>query len=82
MTLTKQEKLQCEKLADEALRSLENSDIEYSKYERFQKEEKKVDAECALRYADQLLGYAQGIYQALVVIGYNCEKMKTVTDLL
>lgn len=80
--MTKRETLKCEKLAEEALRSLENSDIEYSKYERLKKEEKKVDAECALRNADQLLGYVQGIYQALAVIGYQSEKMKALTDLL
>lgn len=80
--MTKQEKLKCEKLAEEALRSLENSNIEYSKYKRLEKEEKQIDAECALRNADQLLGYAQGIYQALAVLGYQSEKMKALTDLL
>ena len=80
--MTKQEKFKCEKLAEEALRNLENSNIEYAKYERLKKEEKKTDAECSLRNADQLLGYAQGIYQALAVLGYQSEKMKALTDLL
>ena len=80
--MTKQEKNKCEGLMKEALRNLENSNIEYAKHERLKKEEKKTDAECALRNADQLRGYAEGIYQALVCIGYQSEKMKALTDLL
>lgn len=78
--MTKIEWKRCEKLIEEAERSLENSDIEYSKYERFQKEGKKVDAACALRNADQLRGYAEGIYQALAVIGYTSASMKELTE--
>lgn len=77
--MTKIEKERCEKLIDEAKRNLENSDIEYSKYERL-KEEKKIDAECALRNADQLRGYAEGIYQALAVIGYSSAGMEELTE--
>lgn len=68
------------KLIEEAERNLENSNIEYSKYERFKREEKKIDAECALRNADQLCGYAEGICQALVVIGYSSASMKELTE--
>lgn len=78
--MTKVEKARCEKLIEEAERNLENSNMEYSKYERLQKEEKKIDAECALRNADQLRGYAEGIYQALVVIGYSSASMKELTE--
>lgn len=78
--MTKIEKARCEKLIEEAERNLENSDTEYSKYERFKKEEKKIDAECALRNADQLRGYAEGIYQALTVIGYYSASMKELTE--
>ena len=78
--MTKVEKQRCEKLVEEAERNLENSDLEYSKYERLKKEEEKNDAECALRNADQLRGYAEGIYQALVVIGYSSESMKELTE--
>ena len=80
--MTKQEKIKCERLIEEMERNFENSNIEYAKYERLKKEEKKTDAECSLRNADQLLGYAQGIYQALAVLGYQSEKMKALTDLL
>lgn len=80
--MTKAEKERCEKLIAEAERNLENSDIEYSKYERFRKEEKKVDAECALRNADQLRGYAEGIHQALAVIGYSSVSMKELSEMI
>lgn len=77
--MTKIEKQRCEKLIEEAERNLNNSDMEYSKYERL-KGEKKIDAECALRKADQLRGYAEGIYQALAVIGYPSTSMKALTE--
>ena len=41
-----------------------NSKEDYAAYERLLKEEKKVDAECKLRIADQEYGYADGIRQA------------------
>lgn len=78
--MTKIEKERCEKLIEEAEINLERSDMEYSKYERLRKEEKKIDAECALRNADQLRGYAGGIYQALTVIGYSSASMKELTE--
>ena len=80
--MTKVEKRRCEKLIEEAERNLENSNIEYSKYERLRREEKKVDAECALRNADQLRGYAEGIHQALAVIGYSSKSMKKLSELI
>ena len=78
--MTKIEKARCEKLIEEAERNLENSNIEYSKYERLKREGKKVDAACALRNADQLCGYAEGIYQALTAIGYSSASMKELTE--
>lgn len=80
--MTKIEKAKCERLIEEAKRNLEDSNIEYAKYERLKREEKKVDAECALRNADQLQGYAEGIYQALSVIGYSSESMKALTEII
>lgn len=77
--MTKIEKERCEKLIEEARRNLNNSDVEYSKSERLQKEGKIIDAECALRNADQLRGYAEGIYQALTVIGYYSASMEELT---
>lgn len=78
--MTKVEKQRCEKLIEEAERNLEKSNIEYLKYERLKREEKKIDAECALRIADQLRGYTEGIYQALTVIGYSSASMKELTE--
>ena len=80
--MTKVEKERCRRLTEEAERNLENSNIEYSKYTKLQKEGKEVDAGCALRNADQLRGYAEGIYQALVVIGYSSTAMKELTEKL
>lgn len=80
--MTKIERKRCERLIEEAEINLERSDMEYSKYERLRKEEKKVDAECALRKADQLRGYAEGIYQALAVIGYSSASMKELTEII
>lgn len=79
--MTKIEKQRCENLIEEAERNLNNSNMEYSKYERL-KEEKKIDAECALRNADQLRGYAEGIYQALTVIGYYSASMEELTEII
>ncbi len=79
--MTKIERKRCEKLIDEAERNLENSDMEYSKYEGL-KQKNKIDAECALRNADQLRGYAEGIYQALAVIGYSSGSMKKLGELI
>lgn len=80
--MTKQEKLQCDKLADEAIRKFGESAEEYKRYTLLKATEKLTDAEIMLRNADQDLGYAQGIYQALVCIGYKDEKMERLTELL
>lgn len=80
--MTKQEKLQCDKLADEAIRKFEESKELYIKFHNLRLNENQVDAQIALRKADQDSAYAQGIYQALVCIGYKGEKMGRLNDLL
>ena len=55
---------------------------DYAVYERLLKEGKKVDAECKLRIADQEYGYADGIRQALVCIGFRHERMIELDELL
>ncbi len=66
----------------EAIRKANNSNEDYAIYERLLKEEKQVDAECKLRLADQEIGYAEGINQVLVAIGFKHEDMKQLSELL
>lgn len=46
------------------------------------KEGKSVDTECKLRVADQEIGYADGINQALVTLGFKHDRMKELANLL
>lgn len=78
--MTNVERARCEKLVEEAKDKLISADIEYAKYERLQKENAVISAECALRLADQWRGYAEGIYQALAVIGYSSKQMEELTE--
>ena len=80
--MTKTENKRCEKLLDEAIRNASNSKEDYASYERLLKERNKVKAECKLRTADQEGGYADGIRQALVYIGFKHERMKELDELL
>lgn len=80
--MTKGELKKCEGLMYDAIRKANNSKEDYTAYERLLKEDKNVDAECKLRLADQEIGYAEGIYQALAVLGFKHDDMKTLGDLL
>ena len=82
MEVTKIEIKRCEKLLDEAIRNAIYSKENYSAYERLLKDGNKVDAECKLRTADQEYGYADGIRQALVSIGFTHERMAELDELL
>ena len=42
--------------------------------------ENKIDAQIAMRKASYHRGYAEGIYQALVVIGYSSAGMEELTE--
>ena len=79
--MTKSENKRCEKLMDEAIRKAINSKEDYKAYEKLLKDGKQVDAECKLRLADQEAGYAEGIRQALVSIGFAHERMKELDEL-
>ena len=80
--MTKVENKRCEKLLDEAIRHASNSKEDYAAYERLLKEGNEVGAECKLRTADQEIGYADGIRQALVCIGFIHERMIELDELL
>ena len=78
--MTKIEKQRCENLIEEAKENLNQSDMYWEKYEKLKEQEKKTDIEISMRQADQHRGYAEGIYQALVVIGYSSASMKELTE--
>lgn len=80
--MTKLEYGKCEKLMEEAIRKANNSNEDYKAFERLRKEGKKVDAKCKLRLADQEIGYAEGINQALATLGFKHDRMKELSKLL
>lgn len=80
--MTKQENKKCKNLMYDAIRKATNAKEDYKAYERLTKEGKKVDAECKLRLADQELGYADGINQVLVTLGFTHVRMKELSDLI
>lgn len=80
--MTKVEIKHCENLMYEAIRKANDSKEDYRAYERLLKDGKQVDAEGKLRLADQEIGYAEGIRQALACIGFKHERMKELDELL
>lgn len=73
--MTKQEKDKCEKLLDEALENLYETDLDWMDYEMAKKSKCYDAMEACLRKFENHGGYAEGIYQALAVLGYKSEKM-------
>lgn len=71
--MTKLERSRCEKLIDEANKNIYEAKEQWSKYEKCKEEGNAVKAEIALRDFEAYKGYAEGIYQALTVVGYNSE---------
>lgn len=80
--MTKIEKRRCEQLAQEAINKCLKSKEEYKNWESCKKNNDSMGAHLALRKADQDYGYAEGIYQALVVVGYDSESMEELSDLI
>lgn len=80
--VTKKEYEKCEKLMEEAIRKVNNSNEDYKAYERLCEEGKEVDAKCKLRLADQEIGYAEGINQALAILNFKHNRMKELSELL
>lgn len=80
--MTKKEKNLCEIRMDNAILKALNSKEEYEKYERLKKAGDEVEAEIALRRTDQETGYAEGVNDLLVSLGFKHEKMKTLSELL
>ena len=81
--MKKGELKKCEGLMYDAIIKANNFKKNYAAYERLLKDGgENVDAECKLRLADQEIGYTEGIYQALAVLGFKHDDMKTLGDLL
>lgn len=71
--MTKQEKLKCDELIIEAIQCLQQADLRYKQMKQSEAKEDRLFLE-----KDGLCkqNYAEGIFQALSVIGYNSELMK------
>lgn len=80
--MTKIEYRKCVKLMEEAIWKANNSNEDYRTYERLKSDGKSVDVECKLRVADQEIGYAEGINQALATLGFKHDRMKELSELL
>ena len=80
--MTKREKGNCKKLLCDAIRKARDSSADYAAYGRLKQQGKHTDAEAKLRLSDQEIGYAEGIHQALVFLGFTDDGMKELSDLL
>lgn len=80
--MTKLEYTKCEKLMNEAIRNAENANESWKKYERYKKENNIVEAEIGMREFDYHIGYAEGINQALAIIGFKHERMAELCKLI
>ena len=80
--MTKLEYTKCEKLMDEAIRNAENANKDWEKYLVAEKNKVALDMEFNLRNCDYHRGYAEGISQALAVIGFKHERMAELQELL
>lgn len=80
--MTRAEKEKVEILIDEAFINYKCSEAEWEMHESFKKEGNFIDAEFHLRRFQDKRSFAEGIYQALAVMGFNHPKMKEFSKLL
>lgn len=83
--MTKLEKDKAEKLIDEVIkviRKYQDTNDDWKAYERYKKENDLVSAETYFRKFQDGISYAEGIYNALVTIGFAHPKMKELSDML
>ena len=77
--MTKVEYTRCEKLMEEAIQKAEQAKEEFDKA----KSEKDIyNLQILMESAQNHLGYAQGINQVLVTLGFKHERMKELGKLL
>ena len=80
--MTNTEKAKAEKILDKAIRKYQNANSDLKEYERCKKENDLVSAETYLRKFQDGISYAEGIYNALVAIGFTHPRMKEFPDML
>lgn len=80
--MTKAENKKCEDLLREGIKNGESAKKEYAEAEKHLANANKLEWEVNQRKADQNLGYAQGIYQALVVVGFEHKDMQKLAELI
>ena len=80
--MTKIENNKCEILMYEAIKEAESAEMEYAEAEKHLADANELEWETEQRKADQHIGYSQGIYQALSVIGFKHEDMKKLASLI
>lgn len=80
--MTSTEKTKAEKILNEAIRKYQNAIDDWKAYERCKKENDLVSAETYLLKFQDGRSYAEGIYNALVTIGFTHPKMKEFSDML
>ena len=80
--MTKVETIKCEKLMEEAIINAKKANESWEKYKRCKKENNMVEAEVGMRESDCYRGYAEGINQALAVIGFKHERMTELGKLI
>ena len=80
--MTTKEKQKCEKLLDEAILSITSAHDKFFEAEKHKKNKNNVNVEISLGIANNHRGYAEGIYQALVVLGYKSDKMRDLEGLI
>ena len=77
--MTKVEYTKCEKLMEEAIQKAKAANEDFSNC-NIEKDE--TNKRILLERGQNRLGYAEGIYQVLVVIGFNHERMKELSELV
>lgn len=80
--MTKIENNKCKTLMYEAIKKAESAEMEYTEAEKHLADANELEWETEQRKADQHIGYAQGIYQVLSVIGFKHEDMKKLASLI
>lgn len=80
--MTKSEIRKCEILTEEAIKKALQSEEEYREAERHLQDGNTLEWETEQRKADQHIGEAYGINQALVILGFKHDKMKQLANLL
>lgn len=80
--MTKIEYRKCEKLMEEAIQKGRQAQNEYNEAECFRRIGNHFAVEIEQRKADQHYGYAEGINQVLVTLGFKHNRMRDLSELI